>query len=289
MSDTAITQYEQRVALNTGFKRAVSNLAMQTMVKALGDEEGARKAVGFELAFQAAAQANPKLMDLSGESVGRALAMCMLADLRPGGNHPQMWLIPKGGDLKVWIAPHGYRELARRADAFLLEIPVKIGCEQDIEERVARCAEGGVFIPRPGEHVDLIDDLAGFYLVLRGPEGARVEWMPASEVFKRRAMSDSYNGRKPEFSPWTKWPMEMARKTALKWAFARGLISMEPAERAAVSMETEQEIVEIPPPQTVSEKAEALGLPEDIEPDWEELVPECEACGRNHTPGECDA
>jgi len=158
MSDTAITQYEQRVALNTGFKRAVSNLAMQTMVKALGDEEG-----------------------------------------------------------------------------------------------------------------------------------ARVEWMPASEVFKRRAMSDSYNGRKPEFSPWTKWPMEMARKTALKWAFARGLISMEPAERAAVSMETEQEIVEIPPPQTVSEKAEALGLPEDIEPDWEELVPECETCGRNHTPGECDA
>lgn len=273
-----ITHHGVRAMTSHGpFRESVLKVAEGTLVKALGEAEGKRKAVQFTLAFQATAQANPKLFDASPEQAGRALAMCMLTDLLPGGNHPQMWIIPKGGKINCWIAPHGYRELARRSGTFLLEIPVKRGQEADVEERVARCAEGGVFVPRPGEFVEALEHLAGFYLVVRDSIGARVEWMPASEVMKRRAVSDSLSS---SYSPWKNWPMEMARKTALKWAFNRGLVSMDHATREAVSMETEQEIEALPEPVTEDERADMLGLPDDVDAEFEDM--------RGYEPGEDD-
>lgn len=264
-----ITHHGVRAMTSHGpFRESVLKVAEGTLVKALGEAEGKRKAVQFTLAFQATAQANPKIFDASPEQAGRALAMCMLTDLLPGGNHPQVWIIPKGGKLNCWIAPHGYRELARRSGTFLLEIPVPRGHESGMEERVARCAEGGVFIPRPGEHVERLEGLAGFYLIVRDAVGARVEWLPLAEVLKRRAASDSLNS---QYSPWKNWPMEMARKTALKWAFNRGLVAMEPAIREAVSMETEDEVAALPEPATEHERADMLGLPDDVDAEFEDM------------------
>lgn len=236
------------------FREAVSAVVKGALVTALGDEEGAKRAVRFQLAFQSAAQANPQILNINPDKVGRALAMCLMADLAPGGHHPEVWLIPKGGDLLCWLAPHGLRTLARRAGAFLQEIPVWRGDEAGGELAARTVAGGGIYVPKPHADRRSLADLVGFYVVVRDELGARVEWLSQQDIMQRRNVASTK-------SIWDAWPIEMARKTALKYAFNRGMIATERPASVALSMETEQEIREAPPPPSQSERAARMGLP----------------------------
>jgi len=247
---------------NNDYRRSVSVVATRALTEALGEEEGKRKAVRFTLAFQAAAQSNPALLNLPPDAVGIALAKCLLADLLPGGMSPQVWLLPKrikgAPTLQVWIAPHGLRELARRADTFVQEIPVWRGEEAEASDGAERVAEGRAYVPRPSEKAHHLKDLIGFYIVVRDRTGSRVEWLSSEEIDKRRKNSDTD-------AVWSRWGYEMARKTAIKYVFNRGLVGTDRAATIALSMETEQEVPRRPPAPSQQEAAAAMGLPDVVE------------------------
>jgi hypothetical protein len=196
------------------FMQYVEKGARAVLQKVMGTEDGQARAAQFGIAFRAAAEKSPQLYNCSQNSVAQALSICLLANLTPGGAHPQVWLLPKGGALQTWIAPHGYRELARRAGVFLQEVPVWAGEEDRAQERIQKVAEGGVYVPVPDPRARELADLVGFYIIVRDSVGTRIEWLGAEDIDKRRraATTDKV---------WKAWGPEMARKSALKWAFNR--------------------------------------------------------------------
>lgn len=236
------------------FKHLVSRMATQELVAKLGEEDGQRRAAQFAMAFRAAAAKTPQLYQCNAQSVAKAMALCLMSDLMPGGHHPEVWLIPKGGNLECWVAPHGYRKAARRAKVFLQEIPVWPGYEEQAEEQARKAALGEFALPPRVPGGKGLDELVGLYIVARHPDGqAQVEWLDVADVLKRKKAAGTQ-------SIWNKWPVEMARKTALSFAFRRGLVPLEdPGIRAAVDADIQADLdTQAPQPATMSEAREAL-------------------------------
>lgn len=65
-------------------------------------------------------------------------------------------------------------------------------------------------------------NFVGSFCAAKMPAGdLKVEFMPKKDVYKVRAQSDSYldeNGSPSRYSPWVKWPDEMAKKAVLRRA-----------------------------------------------------------------------
>jgi recombinational DNA repair protein RecT len=239
------------------FRSLVSGMAETELVAVLGTDEGKRRAAQFALAFRTAANAAPQLTECSPQSVAAALAQCLFSDLQPGGMHPEVYLIPQRsrGQLHVrsTIGPTGYRKLARRAGVHLVEVPVWAGYEGQAEAYALALQDGERCLPPRVPGGLPISDLLGYYIVTRHDGVGRVDWLDRAQIEDRRraAQSDTV---------WSKWPREMYRKTALRWAFSRGLVPMDDSGiRAAVDADIQADLdAQAPQPATMSEAREAL-------------------------------
>lgn len=139
--------------------------------------------------------------------------------LEPNTATQDAWLLPRRRN-GVWEcqASYGYRgllKLARRSgeiQSVFAEV-VRVGdafeCRRDLDGDVLRHTKS--------DEAEEGRDLTHAYAVVRYLNGGRdFVLLSRSTVEAHRAMSDSWKGKGREFSPWTKWPEEMWKKTALR-------------------------------------------------------------------------
>ena len=266
---TAIQQYQ----------RTVEGLARRELTSMLGEQDGARAAARFALAFRQTANSVPDLYSCSPESVGRALAMSLLTGLLPGGPVPRVYMFPrriKGTQTVQWqVAPAGYVELARRAGARPVVVLVFRGEEEDAKGQIRELAAsaGGVYIPPARETAGAWEDLIGGYVVPTDIETGKpieVLYLSREEIEARRACSDNWR-RYDGDSVWGKWPLEMARKTLIKYAASRAAMPLDDNGILALQEDQRQdtpepvEVVDVIPqapsvPSASATVAEALQL-----------------------------
>ena len=191
------------------------------------------------IAFRDASQANPQLLTCTAASVVRAVLMSVVTGLAPGGVNPTCYLTSRynkkaGGNEVQWTASHrGLVQLAHRAGYGVRAVSVHSEDDFDLDLSAIRPPPH-----RPGA-VREWDNLMGCYvIVFRLDTGLQIgwEWIDRAQIEARRANSDAWQrGQKPgaadweRSSPWYKWPVEMALKTAIRYAAARGILPTDDA------------------------------------------------------------
>lgn len=218
MSETTQVQTRQPNPL-AEMRRDIERMAAANLVRLMGTEEGQRASVRVGMAFAAAVRAakDPKaLMGCSRESIATAVAMSALTGLMPGGPAPAVWLVPKGRDLQWWLSHRGITTLCLRAGYQILPVAVHRDDVLEVEfgevtKHVSTTAPTG------------FNDLAGVYLTVRRLDTGIVlcrPWISGDTIQIRSQVRDA--------GPvWRQWPVEMAQKTAIRWAIARGLLPIE--------------------------------------------------------------
>ena len=206
------------------FHQRAQTIAERSLVQILGSEEGRKRAAQFGIAFRAAAAASRDpgaIYGCSVESVASCLTNSLLTGLMPGGARPGCYLIPKGGQLLRWINHRGIMELARRAGHTVQARSIFPGDIIDLHED-----EGGIRYRYEANHdpdSESYENLAEVVVLVRNGAGKAIEYvrMSRKQIEARRAKS-----MQPNKGPWQDWPLEMALKTALKYALSRGIISI---------------------------------------------------------------
>lgn len=236
------------------YQRTVEALASRELTTMLGKEEGARAAARFGLAFRQTAASVPDLYKCAPASVARALAMSLLTNLLPGGPVPKVYMFPrriKGVHEVQWqVAPTGYLELVKRAGVRPVVVVVYEGQQQAVEEQLREIAANpsALYIPPAVDEGGSWEDLLGAYILAidteTGSAAPDVLWLPKSEIEKRRNCSDSWK-RSGASSVWGKWPAEMIRKTAIKYAVARGYLPLDDTGLLGLQEDQRQDAVEV--------------------------------------------
>ena len=179
------------------FRNVVESKASDFLQAMAGTEEGAKAAGRVALAFRQAAQTND--------------------------------LLPRGKSLQWQVSHRGFSKLAARSG-------VRLRTKAVFESDTFHVIEGTE--PKL-EHVpDLSaeqswDTLVAVYVVAHYKDGSKdFVVIRKADIEKRRANSDSYKRNKNQ-SPWGQWPIEMALKTGLRYAFARGIVTMDDTTTSA--------------------------------------------------------
>lgn len=199
---------------------------------------------GVMLAYRHAAIANADLMSCVPSSIARAVALSAMHNLRPGGPLPDVYLLPQrmNGQLHCdWrISWRGYVTLCARAG---WRVTVELVFDGDDFEWTA-----GLFPDL--KHTPALDCAESYeqlrcaYVVARRID--RPQERPVFMVVSRatldarRAASPSRNS-----GPWQQWPLEMARKAAIRYAIQRGLVALD--ETAAHAFAEDRDMVEAVP------------------------------------------
>lgn len=151
--------------------------------------------------------------------------------LEPNTATQDAWLLPRRRN-GVWECQpsYGYRgllKLARRSGQIKTVYAEVVRQGDTFEYR--RDLDGDVLRYTPSDEVEDGRALTHAFAVVRYLNGgADFVVLSRAAVEAHRAMSDSWKGKGREFSPWTKWPEEMWKKTAL-----RQLAKMMPLEAEA--------------------------------------------------------
>lgn len=234
------------------------------------------------IAFRDAAQGNPDLYACTPESVARAVLMTVVTGLAPGGVAPTCYLLSRfnkktGKELQWMVSHRGLVQLAQRAGYGVRAVAVHNSDDFDLDlSAIAPPSH------RPGA-IRTWENLVGVYVVIyRLDTGARIGWeyIDRSQIEARRAQSDAYRRGAKEgaqdwerSSPWFKWPVEMALKTAIKWAAARGILPTDDALGHALSAEADDaiEVEAVPVPAAPkqlpqNDPLEILDAPREREP-----------------------
>jgi recombinational DNA repair protein RecT len=188
------------------------------------------------LSLRKTGAANPQVYQCSPASVAHCVAMSALADLLPGGVKPDVYLIPRKGQLEWQISARGLAKLAERAGwRSIVAHPVHRDDPYEVElgtdERIRWT---------PTKHPESLAECKAFMVVGQyhrdGAAFRVVTSVPIEVIEKRRKLAQSQN-------VWSQWPIEMAQKTAVSYAISRGYFgSLEstPAMRAVRYSETQQ-------------------------------------------------
>lgn len=222
------------------YGRLIEQVATRDISRMLGSEAGAMAASRVAMAFrQAAATAKDPsaLYRCSGESIGACVAMSAGTGLMPGGAFAQVYLVPKGGTLGWWITHRGIIELARRAGYQIRATPVYHGEAFEFGED-----EGGLRIAHTPD-IDAThkpETLRG--VLVRVYETATHRQIDAlfvnrAEIEKRRMKSQMRDS-----GPWADWYVEMAIKTAVKYAAGRGVIAFDDSGLQALGHDSDVHI-----------------------------------------------
>jgi len=240
------------VTLRARVQRMASTMLLDMVGEDRAKEASARVAMAFAAAHRAAR--NPADIErCSPESIASAVALSALTGLMPGGAMPGVWLVPRSGQLQWMISHRGLTTLCRRA-GYQLSTCV-VGTADHIAVEFGEVTEHRVAV---GNEATGLDDLAGVIVSCkRLADGAVLGryWLSGADVRKRARA----RGAGPV---WKSWPLEMAQKTAIKWACARGLVPIESIELdQALAADTRAEIDERP---RVQLSRPALPAPSDI-------------------------
>ena len=205
------------------FRSIVETKASDFLQTMMGTESGANAAGQVALAFRQAAQTNDRLYSCDPASVAQAVALSAMTGLMPGGPLPAVYLLPRGKSLQWQVSHRGFAKLAARNG-------VRLRTKAVFEDDEFHVIEG---TEHKLEHVpDLSaeqswDTLVAVYVVAHYKDGNKdFVVIRKADIEKRRANSDAYKRNKNQ-SPWSQWPIEMALKTGLRYAFARGIVPMD--------------------------------------------------------------
>ena len=158
--------------------------------------------------------------NLSNSSIARATLSLIALNLSPTAAVKEAYLFPQGGELQVRVSPAGLVKLAARSGQIVRLGVVREGDEVDTYTD----GEGLHFHHRPvyagtGERSER--RMLGAYCTVRYQgKLASVTFLDAAQIKARRqAAKQDY--------VWSKWPEEMAKKSALHRALAESTIIFE--------------------------------------------------------------
>lgn len=210
------------------YGRVVETLATRELERISTTPEGKAATARVALAFRAAARAaqNPSaLYNCDPSSVAACIVNSALYNIMPGGAMPGVYLVPKGGQLGWWLNHRGIIELARRSG---YRIVAKAHFSFDSFE-----IEYGLnpkLSHKPGDGEATWANLIGVYvIVFDSATGQALDYLdlPKRDIEARRKKAGQQG-------VWNEWPVEMAIKTAVKYAAARGIISLDEIGRQAM-------------------------------------------------------
>lgn len=241
------------------YRQRVERMAAQMLMELLGSEAGQRASARVALAFAAAARTAKRpeaLYQCDPASVASCVAYTAMSGLQPGGVNAECWLIPRGRELTWMISHRGLIKLARQGGYTIRAIPVHR------DDPVFRIDMGDVeeHESNPDVWPSSLDELRGVYVTIveRGSgETIGRPWMPIAAIQERV--------KKSQTGPvWKTWPVEMAMKTAIKWACARGYVPLGIEASRAMEADTAAEVgtvAQVQPSDDVDQTADLLGLP----------------------------
>jgi recombinational DNA repair protein RecT len=241
----------------------------------LGEEEGKKRAAQFAATFSAASAANPDIQGCSPQSVAAAMVNSIITGILPGGPAPGCYLIPKKGALQWWLNHRGMIALAKRASQRVQVRPIFPG---DVLESYDD--QDGVHFKYENKHppeAENYKSLIEVIVVVRDMSGVLLDVHRCSKSYIEDCRKVQGVG-----PVWEKWPLEMAYKTAVKSAVARGVISLtsDPATRQVLDEEAKVERVEVTQPEapvTPAPKQIGKGLDavnKALDADYEEVPSE---------------
>jgi phage RecT family recombinase len=205
------------------FRSIVETKASDFLQTMMGTESGANAAGQVALAFRQAAQTNDRLYSCDPASVAQAVALSAMTGLMPGGPLPDVYLLPRGKNLQWQVSHRGFAKLAARNG---VRLRTKAVFETD-EFRVVEGTEPVLTHVPDLDAEQSWDTLNAVYVVAHYQNGSKdFVVIRKADIEKRRANSDAWKRDKTR-SPWGQWPIEMALKTGLRYAFARGIVPMD--------------------------------------------------------------
>mgnify|MGYP004448952377 CR=1 FL=1 len=211
------------------FRNVVELKASDFLQSMVGTENGAKAAGMVALAFRQAAQANDRLYSCEPASVAQAVALSAITGLMPGGPLPDVYLLPRGNQLQWQVSHRGFAKLAGR---------------NGVRLRTKAVFDSDTFSVQEGTDPKLVhvpdldaeqswDSLIAVYVVAHYPDGQKdFVVIRKADIEKRRANSDAWK-RNAKRSPWGTWPIEMALKTGIRYAIARGIVPLDDDATAA--------------------------------------------------------
>lgn len=216
------------------FGNTVNAMAERELIALFGSDSGKQAASRVAMAFRSAAATAKKPADFYGcsmESVANAMATSAFTQIMPGGPYPGVFLVPKAGTLGWWITHRGIKTLARRAGQSVETIPYFEGDTLTIN----RGRDYGFDITEGDADRDDYSALHGVVVMVRDIASGNVlsiRKVTFGQIEKRRkkAMTQDI---------WKAWGVEMAEKTAIKYAAARGDIFFDDVGNMALSREAE--------------------------------------------------
>jgi phage RecT family recombinase len=154
--------------------------------------------------------------------VAQAVALSAMTGLMPGGPLPDVYLLPRGKNLQWQVSHRGFSKLAANNG---VRLRTKAVFESDTFNVIEGTEPSLEHIPDLNAEQSW-DTLKAVYVVAFYQDGSKdFVVIRKADIEKRRANSDAYK-RDKNRSPWGQWPIEMALKTGLRYAFARGIVPM---------------------------------------------------------------
>jgi len=277
----------------TTFRNRATQIAGSLLTDWVG-EARAKEATGRIAAALSAAAASAKkpqdFYECTPGSVATCVAISALTGIMPStGPTALAYLIPRSPrkgeqkQLRYELSHRGLNALAGRCGKVMIAVPISRTDQIRVTE------DGGVSVTdRDLDNPPMTaDELRGVVVVVKDAENGTIVtqgWMPWKLIEERRKQSDSF--RYGNDSPWHKWPIEMAMKTAMHYAIARGWCVVDDTEAVrALSYDATSDVTDAPriapPPQTIDDLAGHVAgqvidadLPENaaVPPDREQVT-----------------
>ena len=294
----AATQESREITSPNQFRQQATTIAYSLLKDWVG-EERAKEATGriaVAVSASAAAARDPKeFYKCTPQSVATCIAISALTGIMPStGSAALAYLVPqparKGEPplLQYQLSHRGLNALARRCGQQMVAIPVGHSDEVKSDEYgMMQIVSRDIDDPPTQEK-----ELRGVMVLVRElSTGAVIAqgWVPKKVIEQRKAMSRS---ARSDYSPWAKWYVEMAMKTAMHYAISRGWCVVDDTEAVrALKSESEQDLLEggpvidekpargiaglkasLPPRQPEEPKKPAIGLSSAVEVDFREQM-----------------
>lgn len=276
-----------QISTPTAFRQQATTIAYSLLKDWVG-EDRAKEATGriaVAVAASAAAARDPKdFYACTPSSVATCIATAALTGIMPStGSASLAYLVPqppRSGEppqLQYMLSHRGLNALARRCGQQMIAVPVSHS--DDIQSDafgMMQVVSRDIDNPPTTEQ-----ELRGVMVLVRELSSGQViaqGWVPKKIIESRKSMSKS---AKSQYSPWAKWYVEMAMKTAMHYAISRGWCVIDDTEAvrairsdadADLGQDTYQDVIDVTPRKGVAALRDKI-----VEgPSYEELQAECD-------------
>lgn len=253
---TEIAKTQQNTALS--FRKNVTNYASNLLRGWVGDERASEATGRLAVALSTAAASARKPDDFyncTQQSIAAVVAISALTGIMVGtGANALAYAIPRRPrqgqppQLQYQLSHRGIAALASRAKKVLLAVPVSVTDEIKVDD------SGDVsFTFRDFDNPPLNEEqLRGVVAVVKDAVTGSIlakQWVSKSVINERRDGSDSYkyalgHDYAKSTDPWHVWYVEMAMKTAMHYAIARGWCVIDDTEALrALNADVQSDVV----------------------------------------------